>query len=164
MTKTVRATPAAAGHGPRMSDQLGSSIGSEHTHTPGRDQELRFQKVDADAWLNALPVPTLTWRRDGTGWVLFAGRRRFGRLAADSKYPGVWRSTRSGARLSGLANLAWAKNAVLMAAERELEWEGRQRAAIAPSNCPGKWGVFGDSAPPVAQTGQALPGEPSSKN
>ena len=42
MTKTVRATPAAAGHGPRMSDQLGGSIGSEYTHTPGRNQELRF--------------------------------------------------------------------------------------------------------------------------
>src|SRR5215813_5459973 len=37
------ATPAAAGHGPRMSDQLGSSIGSEHTHTSGWDQELRFR-------------------------------------------------------------------------------------------------------------------------
>src|SRR6516164_5632560 len=42
MTKTMRATPAAAGHGPRMSDQLGGLIDSEHTHNPGRDQELRF--------------------------------------------------------------------------------------------------------------------------
>jgi hypothetical protein len=42
MTQTVRATPAAAGHGPRMSDQLGGSIGSEYTHTPARDQEFRF--------------------------------------------------------------------------------------------------------------------------
>ena len=150
MTKTVRATPAAAGHGPRMSDQLGGSIGSEHTHTPGRDQELRFQKVDADAWLNSLPVPTLTWRRDGTGWVLFAGRRRFGRVVADSKYPEMWRSTLSGGRLSDMANLAWAKNAVLAAAERELEWEARQRAAIAASKCPEKRNVFEGSAPPIA--------------
>jgi len=36
MTKSVRATPAAAGHGPRMSDQLGGLIDSEHTHNPGR--------------------------------------------------------------------------------------------------------------------------------
>ena len=45
MTKTVRATPAAAGHGPRMSDQLGGLINSKHTHTPGRDQELRFHPI-----------------------------------------------------------------------------------------------------------------------
>src|SRR5262249_40451487 len=38
MTKTMRAPPAAAGHGPRMSDQPGGSIGSEYTHTPGRNQ------------------------------------------------------------------------------------------------------------------------------
>jgi hypothetical protein len=45
MTKTVGATPAAAGHGPRMSDQLGGLIDSEHTHNPGRDQELRFHPL-----------------------------------------------------------------------------------------------------------------------
>jgi hypothetical protein len=48
----------------------------------------------------------LTWRRDGTGWVLLAGRRSFGRVVADSKYPGMWRSTLSGGRLSDMANLA----------------------------------------------------------
>jgi len=45
MTKTVRATPAAAGHGPRMSDQLGGLINSKHTHNPGRDQELQFHPI-----------------------------------------------------------------------------------------------------------------------
>jgi site-specific DNA-methyltransferase (adenine-specific) len=55
MTKSVRATPAAAGHGPRMSDQLGGLISSEHTHNPSRDQELRF-------------CP-LTWRRNGPDWI-----------------------------------------------------------------------------------------------
>jgi hypothetical protein len=40
MMKTVRATPAAAGHGPRMSDQLGGSISSEHTQTPAGKQEV----------------------------------------------------------------------------------------------------------------------------
>jgi len=51
-----------------------------------------------------------------------------------------------------MANLAWAKNAVLIAAERELEWEERQRAANYPSKCPEKRGVFEDAASPVAQT------------
>jgi len=41
MTKTMRATPVATGHGPRMSDQLGGSIGSEYTHTPGRPKNWR---------------------------------------------------------------------------------------------------------------------------
>src|SRR6516165_378523 len=41
MTKTVRATPVATGHGPRISDQLSGLIGSEYTHTPSRDQEFR---------------------------------------------------------------------------------------------------------------------------
>jgi len=38
-----------------MSDQLGGLINSEHTHNPGRDQELRF-------------CP-LTWRRNGPDWI-----------------------------------------------------------------------------------------------
>jgi hypothetical protein len=96
--------------------------------------------------------PTLTWRCDDAGWVLRAGGRRFGRVIPDSKYPGMWRSPLSGGRLSDMANLAWAKNAVLAAAERELEWEARQRAAIVPSKCPEKRGVFEGSAPPIAQT------------
>ena len=94
---------------------------------------------------------TLTWRRDGTDWVLLAGRRCFGRVVADSKYPGMWRPTLSGGRLGDMANLAWAKNAVLAAAERELEWEARQRAAITPPKCPERGGVFEGSAPPIAQ-------------
>src|SRR5215831_10462522 len=73
----------------------------------------------------AIRGQALTWRRDGAGWVLLAGRRRFGRVVPDIKYPGMWRSTLSGGRLSDMANLAWAKNAVLVAAERELEWEDR---------------------------------------
>jgi hypothetical protein len=144
----MRATPAAAGHGPRMSDQLGGLIDSEHTHNPGRDQELRFRP--------------LTWRRNGPDWVLLAGCRRFGRVVADSKYPGMWRSTLSGGRLSDMANLAWAKNAVLAAAERELEWEARQRAATAPSKCPEKRGVFEGSAPPIAPNERGLPSAPTS--
>jgi hypothetical protein len=52
-----------------------------------------------------------------------------GRVIPDSKYPGMWRSTLSGGRLSDMANISWAKNAVLVAAERELEWEGKKKAA-----------------------------------
>jgi hypothetical protein len=95
---------------------------------------------------------SLIWRRDGADWVLFSGRRRFGRVVPDSKYPGMWRSALSGDRLSDRANLAWAKNAVLVAANRELEFEARLRTAIAPPNCPENEGVFEDASPPVAQT------------
>ena len=88
-----------------------------------------------------------TWRRDGADWILLSGRRRFGRVVPDSKYPGMWRSTLSGGRLSDMANLAWAKNAVLVAAEREMEYEAR--VAIAPPKCPEKRGVFGTTASPM---------------
>src|SRR5262249_11961786 len=106
MTKTVRATAAAAGHGPWMSDQLGGLIDSEHTHNPGRDQELRYLRARA-----ARAIPT--WRRDGADWVLLAGRRRFGRVVADSKYPEMWRPTLSGGRPSRKANLAGGQKWVL---------------------------------------------------
>jgi hypothetical protein len=84
----------------------------------------------------------LAWRRDGDSWVLLAGRRRFGRVIPDGKYPGMWRSVKPGGQLSDMSNLSWAKNAVLIAAERELEWEGRERRAIDPSKCPEKGGCF----------------------
>jgi hypothetical protein len=94
----------------------------------------------------------LIWRRDGADWILLAGRRRFGRVVPDIQHPGMWRSPLPGGRLSDVANLAWAKNAVLVATERELEFEARQRAAIAPLKCPEKRGVFGGAASPVRQT------------
>src|SRR5262249_9787457 len=93
--------------------------------------------------------PALTWHRDRAAWLLLAGRRRFGRVVPDGKWPNMWRSVLSGGH-SDMANLAWAKNAVLVAAERELEWEAR--VATAPSKCPEKRGVFGTAASPVAQT------------
>src|SRR5262249_2652098 len=100
---------------------------------------------------------SLIWRRDGADWELFSGCRRFGRVVPDSKYAGMWRSGLSGGRLSDMANLAWTKNAVLAAAERELEWEDRQRAAIAPPKCAEKRGVFEGSAPPIAQNERGAP-------
>jgi hypothetical protein len=94
--------------------------------------------------------PALTWHRDGADWILLAGRRRFGRVVPDRKYPDMWRSVLSGGRLSDMANLAWAKNAVLVAAEREMEYEAR--VAIRPPKCPQKEGVFQDAAAPIEQT------------
>src|SRR5215471_4337645 len=94
--------------------------------------------------------PALTWHRDGADWILLMGRRRFGRVIPDSQYPDMWRPVLSGGRLGDMANLAWAKNAVLVAAERELEWEARQEPATAPPKCPQKEGVFESAAPPVS--------------
>jgi hypothetical protein len=67
------------------------------------------------------------------------GKGRFARVVPDSKYPGMWRSTMSGGRLSDMANLAWAKNAILVAAEREVEYEARCKRT--PRNAQ-KRGVF----------------------
>src|SRR5262249_2819323 len=71
-------------------------------------------------------MTSLTWRREGLDWVLLMGRRRFGRVVPDIQYPGMWRSKLSGGRLSDMSNLAWAKNAVLVAAEREAKMKMRR--------------------------------------
>ena len=63
--------------------------------------------------------------------------------------PGMWRSVKAGGQLSDMSNLSWAKNAVLIAAEREPEWEDRQRRAIDPSKCPEKGPVFSETSPPM---------------
>jgi hypothetical protein len=91
----------------------------------------------------------LRWHRDGADWVLLAGRRRFGRVVPDGKYPGMWRSVLSGGRLSDMANLAWSKNAVLLAAEREMDWE--QRTAIASPKSQENELAFGQPSPSIAQ-------------
>jgi hypothetical protein len=71
----------------------------------------------------------LRWRRAGNDWILECGRRRLGRVYPDSKWPNMWRSTLPDGRPSDMANLSWAKNAILAMAEREMEWEVRQQAA-----------------------------------
>jgi hypothetical protein len=71
----------------------------------------------------------LRWHCDGNDWVLMCGRRRFGRVYPDPKWPGMWRSTLPNGRPSDMANLTWSKNAVLVMAEREMEWESRHKAA-----------------------------------
>ncbi len=102
------------------------------------------------------------WKRDGENWILVLRRRRLGRVVPDQKYPGMWRPMRLDGRLGDMANLAWAKNSVLVAAERELEWEERQRSANDPSKCPEKRGVFEGSSSLVRQAEAAVTsaGEP----
>ncbi len=90
------------------------------------------------------------WKRDGIGWRLLIGRRRFGRVIPDSKFPGMWRSPLSSGRLSDMANLAWAKNAVFEAACRELEFEQRQSTATTPSKSQENAGVFKPAAALIA--------------
>jgi hypothetical protein len=90
----------------------------------------------------------LYWRRIGSGWRLFDGRRRFGEIVPDSTYPNMWRPVLTGGRLGEMANIIWAKHAVLEAAVRELEWEGRRNHATDRSKCPEKRGVSEGARPP----------------
>jgi len=78
--------------------------------------------------------------------------------------PGMWRSVKAGGQLSDMSNLSWAKNAVLIAAEREPEWEDRQRRAIDPSKCPEKRGSLPATAPLIHFSSAALSSIPSSTN
>jgi hypothetical protein len=88
----------------------------------------------------------LVWRQQiENRWQLYQGRRRFGRVIPDSKNPGMWRTVLAGGRLSGMANLSRAKDAVLAAAERELAYE----AATDPSKSQENEGVFRGLASPV---------------
>jgi hypothetical protein len=96
---------------------------------------------------------TFTWRRDGAGWLLLAGRRRLSRVVPDSKYPGMFRPALSFGRLAGMANLSWAKSVTLDAATREMEHE--RLAATAPTKCPENEGVFGGASSPIAPRRQA---------
>lgn len=76
------------------------------------------------------------WRHNVPGLRLFDGRRRFGEIVPDSTYPDMWRPALTDGRLGDMANIKWAKRAVLEAAVRELEWEGRRNRATAPPKCP----------------------------
>jgi hypothetical protein len=82
----------------------------------------------------------MRWQRDGTDWVLFYNRRRMGRVVPDSKWPGMFRSLKSAGRLSDMANLSWAKDAVLGDAIREIEWSVRHDGARDPPKSPAKRG------------------------
>jgi hypothetical protein len=91
----------------------------------------------------------LVWRRDDAGWVLLYKRRRMGRVLPDNQHRGMYRSVLSRGRLSDMSNASWGKDAVRAAAERELEYEDRQRRATDPEKSPEKRGFFDGSAPPV---------------
>jgi hypothetical protein len=102
----------------------------------------------------------LTWKRDGADWVMWCGRRRMGRVVPDNHHPGMYRSVKSGGRLSDMANLSWSKDAVLAAAMRALEWEVCHKAARTPSKCPEKGGSFKDISSGIRANDLAASGVP----
>jgi|SRR6516164_4441262 len=98
--------------------------------TPKSESKI-LMKIDLNVRASGLE-----WKQSGSDWILYHGRRRMGRVVPDAKYRCMCRSVKSRGRLSDLSNLSWAKNAVLVAAERELEWGARDIAAIDPRKCP----------------------------
>src|SRR5262249_28549026 len=95
------------------------------------------------------------WKRDGDGWRLFVERRQFGRLVPDKEHPGMWRCVMPNGRVSDLANLSWARRAVMESAARVLEWERRQLGATAPREGLAKGGFLGGPSPAVASIRKA---------
>src|SRR5262249_43971570 len=79
------------------------------------------------------------WRKSGRGWRLYDEHgRKFGAVFPDANIRGMWRTPLAGGRMSDMANLSWARAAVIEAAIRDLEWEARHPAAVAdPSNSQG---------------------------
>ena len=70
----------------------------------------------------------LQWRRVAFEWHLYLGRRRVGRVIPDAVHKGMWRSVMPDDSLSDMANLSWAKSAVL-ASERGTSTTKRATAA-----------------------------------
>jgi hypothetical protein len=103
----------------------------------------------------------LQWKRDGAAWILFYNKRRIGKVVPDDQWPGMFRSTKAGGRLSDMANATWSKSAVLEEAMRDLTWD----AAHTPAKCPANEGVnqterplvdlIWHPAPPLAATMQS---------
>src|SRR5262249_46143892 len=58
----------------------------------------------------------------GDAWILRYRRRRMGRVIPDKDHQGMWRSVKSSG-LSDMANLSWAKDAVMIRALMELAYE-----------------------------------------
>jgi hypothetical protein len=71
----------------------------------------------------------LKWTREGNAWILLYRRRRMGRVVPDKDHPGMWRSPKSGGRVSDMANLSWAKGCGDGRGIRELAWDARQQTA-----------------------------------
>jgi hypothetical protein len=97
----------------------------------------------------------LYWTRVGDDFILKHKGRRVGRVFRDAKYPTMWRSRRGDGKLSDLGNLSWAKNAVLLATEREL---GVEAPAIRPPK-PQQKRTFseGKSSPVRLNAAEVLP-------
>ena len=65
----------------------------------------------------------LKWTREGNAWILLYRRKRMGRVVPDKDWPKMYQSVKADGRLSDMANLSWAKDAVLAQALREVAYE-----------------------------------------
>ena len=83
-----------------------------------------------------------TQERDA--WILLYRRRRMGRVVPDKDHQGMWRSVKSSG-LSDMANLSWAKDAVMVQAVREVTYD----AANEPSKCPVNRGSRQQKSSPI---------------
>ena len=105
--------------------------------------------------------PGLQWLRGIGGWRLFRGRTCVGRVIPDAKHPSMWRSIMPDGRLSDMASLSWARNAVLVSAEREIEYA--VEACKSTLVFPGKRGCFSAGAAAQRFCGRGrYPSSPSS--
>jgi hypothetical protein len=136
--EAARAATGGDRRDPREIGQLGSTTISTHNTQPN------------------ISATQLRWKRNGTDWLLYLGRRRLGRVVPDAKWTGMYRSVLSGGRLSDMANLSWSKNAVLDAAVRELEFEARHKPATDPQKSQEKGGVLRHTAPYMQKNGRGL--------
>jgi hypothetical protein len=122
-------------------------LSNEEAATAREKVSKRRQRSSRDGVTDTIPE----WRRVGREWRLFLGRRCFGRVVPDPAHPSMWRSIMPNRRLSGMANLPWAKAAVLASAEREIEYAARSanRHAFTEEN----EGVFAQGPSPVRSNG-----------
>ena len=108
--------PQAAIRAELLADNTCSALG---TIARGPDSYFseKQQPRSAGFFIGAL---SMQWMREGADWVLKFNRRKLGRVFLDGQWPGMWRSRRADGQLSDMANLSWAKAAVLAAAERDI--------------------------------------------
>ena len=68
-----------------------------------------------------------------------------GRVVPDKDHPGMWRSVKGNAILSGVANLSWSKDNVMAQAIREVAYE----SANSPSKPQQNRGSFRPKSSPI---------------
>ena len=95
----------------------------------------------------------LQWDRDGDCWLLRLGRRRLGRVVPDAKWPGMWRSVMPDGSLSDMANITWAKDAVVRSATRDLDYVPNVQSH--PRNTSKTTAVLTPGPRPSRKTGEA---------